>query len=81
MQTETKLEHLSLDDEAIYYNEYDEAIIGSDSKGRVVYDLNKCIQILIDRDGMNAEEATEYFWFNTEGAYFGDRTPIFVEVL
>jgi hypothetical protein len=29
---------------------------------------------------MDYEEATEYFWFNTEGAHFGDMTPIFVEV-
>jgi len=79
---ETKQERItsSLDDEAIIYNEYDEALIGIDSKGRATYDINKCIEILVKRDGMDYEEATEYFWFNTEGAYFGDMTPIFVEV-
>jgi hypothetical protein len=79
---ETKQERItsSLDDEAIIYNEYDEALIGIDSKGRATYDINKCIEILVKRDGMDYEEATEYFWFNTEGAHFGDMTPIFVEV-
>lgn len=79
---ETKQERITsnLDDEAIIYNEYDEALIGIDSKGRATYDINKCIEILVKRDGMDYEEATEYFWFNTEGAHFGDMTPIFVEV-
>jgi hypothetical protein len=70
----------SLDEEAIVYTEYADALIGVDSKGRATYNLEKCINILIERDGMDYEEATEYFWFNTEGAYFGELTPLFVEV-
>jgi len=79
---ETKEDRItsSLDEEAIVYTEYAEALIGVDSKGRATYNLEKCINILIERDGMDYEEATEYFWFNTEGAYFGELTPLFVEV-
>jgi hypothetical protein len=44
-----------------------------------VYDANKCLQILIDRDDMNHEEALEYFNFNVIGAWVGDETPLFLE--
>jgi hypothetical protein len=46
-----------------------------------VYDRNKCIQILIERDGMSGEEAEEYFQFNVEGSWVGDNTPLFFEPL
>lgn len=44
-----------------------------------VYDRVKCIEILVERDGMDLEEAEEYFCFNVEGAYVGEQTPMFVE--
>jgi len=44
-----------------------------------VYDREKCIHIL-EEQGMSAEEAEEYFSFNTEGAWVGDQTPIFLEL-
>ena len=43
-----------------------------------VYDRNKCIQILVDRDGMSEDEAEEYFQFNVEGAWVGENTPMFL---
>jgi hypothetical protein len=46
-----------------------------------VYDRVKCIEILIDRDGMSEEEADEYFQYNVEGAWVGDNTPVFIEPL
>lgn len=46
-----------------------------------VYDRRKCIQILVDRDGMSEEEAEEYFQFNVEGSWVGDSTPLFFEPL
>ena len=72
------MEEEGISDKAIYYSEYDKAIIGSTSKGLIVYDIDSCIQILIDDQGMSAEDAREYFWFNTEGAHYGDMTPIFL---
>ena len=44
------------------------------------YDIDKCIEILI-QDGMDREEAEEYFEFNTLGAWVGEMTPVFVEVM
>jgi len=46
-----------------------------------VYDRNKCIRILVDRDGMSEDEAEEYFQFNVEGSWVGDNTPLFFEPL
>jgi hypothetical protein len=42
-----------------------------------LYDRAKCIQILMERDGMTWEGAEEFFSFNVEGAWVGDRTPAF----
>ena len=43
-----------------------------------VYSHEKCIKILVDRDGMSEEEAEEFFQFNTLGAYVGKHGPLFV---
>lgn len=59
---------------------FDDAIIGFDSKTHVlVYSKTKCIEILEKDSGMEYEEAIEYFYFNVDGAYVGEQTPIFVE--
>jgi hypothetical protein len=47
---------------------------------KVVYDEDKCIDILVN-DGMDLEDAIEYFDYNTKGAFIGDRTPIFIKRL
>ena len=43
-----------------------------------VYDIDKCVGVLVDRDGMTAEEADEFLSFNTLGAYVGENGPIYV---
>ncbi len=45
----------------------------------LIYSRMKCIEILIERDGMSEDEAEEYFDYNVEGAYVGEKTPIFVD--
>jgi hypothetical protein len=45
-----------------------------------VYDRARCIEILVERDGMDEEEAEEFFEFNVAGAYMGPGTPVFVEL-
>lgn len=62
---------------------FDEAIIGIGrqfNKNLVIYDEDKCIQILMERDGMSEEEAIEFFEFNVVGAYVGEYTPIYVRL-
>tara|TARA_R110002060_G_scaffold22317_4_gene30231 strand:- start:1506 stop:1796 length:291 start_codon:yes stop_codon:yes gene_type:complete len=43
-----------------------------------VYDYEKCLKVLIDRDGMSDSEADEYLQFNTVGAWVGEGTPAFM---
>ncbi len=45
-----------------------------------VYDYDKCLSILCDRDGMTFEEAVEYMDYNVLGAWVGRGTPVFVEL-
>jgi len=49
------------------------------TKPVAVYDREKCIEVLVARDGMSMEEAEEYFEYNVQGAYVGEDTPIFME--
>lgn len=44
----------------------------------LVYDYDKCVQVLIARDGMEYEEAVEYMAFNVVSMYVGEGTPIFM---
>lgn len=54
---------------------FDDAIIGvEESSMRVIYSVNKCIDILCK--DMSLQDACEYFTFNVKSAYVGDRTPI-----
>ena len=69
----------------IKYPDYDEAVIGPASIWRgstmvsvLVYDAEKIRDILMKRDGMDAEEAREFIEFNIEGGYLGAETPVLV---
>ena len=61
---------------------FDEAIIGSiTSYGRgetVLYSTQKIIEIMMERDGMTAEDAMEFFNYNILGSYNGDGMPAFL---
>ena len=60
---------------------FEEALIGFGYQFNypvAIYDLKKCYNILIERDGMDDTEAMEYMDFNVLGAYMGDSTPIFL---
>jgi len=44
----------------------------------LIYDYDKCLQVLIARDGMEYEDAVEYMEFNVVSMYVGAQTPIFI---
>lgn len=59
---------------------FEDAILGLDVAGsRTVYSVRKCLEVMMQRDGMTEEEATEYFEFNVRGSYMGDATPIWCD--
>ena len=47
----------------------------------IIYDEDKVVGVLCDRDGMTLDEAREYFEFNIAGAYVGEGTPTFVRIM
>lgn len=58
----------------------DEAIIGVEIKSmRLCYSVSKVLDILINDDKMEMDEALDYFEFNVRDSYSGKQTPIWVE--
>ena len=68
--------------DALVCDGFDEAIIGMAERINlrpvVAYDVDKMIDIMVERDGMTHEEALEYFNFNILGAWMGEFTPVFI---
>lgn len=71
-----------IDPEILLSDGLDDAYIGlvvnTRHKHVAVYDLEKCISVLMDRDGMTYEEADEYLEHNTVCAYVGPYTPLYL---
>ena len=60
---------------------YDDAIIGVVERiglEVVCYDLDKVIEILM-KQGMNEEDAWEWYQFNMVGSWVGEKTPVFLQ--
>jgi len=61
---------------------FDSAILGTTTSLEgdevMVYSVTECLNVLMERDGMSAGDAAEFFDFNVAGAYVGNLTPIFV---
>ena len=70
---------------ALIADGFDKAIMGiverSGMNPVVLYNKNKCINIMIKRDGMTEEEAIEFYYYNIVGSHMGDYTPCFAEIL
>ena len=66
------------DDEILFADGLDDAIIGYDSiNQRVVYSISDCIEVM-SKD-MSVDDAIEYLEYNTFNAYVGEKTPIWVD--
>ena len=74
---------------ALFADGLEEAIIGFGgqygSNQVVIYDKDKCIEILTKQFSQEKDcenpylEAVDYFGYNTECAYVGENTPIFIQ--
>lgn len=82
---ESIIETQGEDNEIILADGFEDAYMGLATQFTknplALYDRNKCIDILVNRDGMSEEEAEEYFQYNVEGAWVGDNTPMFLQPL
>ena len=79
-------EHLSeMNPGALLADGFEDALIGYVRRfgleSLALYDYEKCIGILMKRDGMGRDEAEEFFEFNVIGAWVGDATPVFARLL
>lgn len=62
---------------------FDDAILGVVERiglQTVCYDLNKVIEILM-KQGMDEQDAWDWYQFNMLGAWVGEATPVFLERL
>lgn len=67
------------DEEILKADGFDDAVIGIDTQTmRLIYSVTRCVEILVV-DGMDVEEAMEYFDFNVRGSYVGEKTPIWCD--
>ena len=69
-------------EEALIVDGFDKAIIGVAERinlGPVAaYDVETILEILMERDEMDYEEALEYFNYNIIGSWMGENTPVFI---
>ena len=75
-------EYLDKDSEVLFADGFDDCIIGLScgyGAQKVVYDYQKVISVLCK--DMSFEDAVEYFEYNIAGAYVGEHTPEFVDVI
>lgn len=60
---------------------FDDALIAIGTQGGheiAVYDHDKCLDILVERDGMDRDEAVEFMEYNVLSVWMGERTPVFI---
>ena len=70
-------------EDALLMDGFDDCILGilerfGIDQPIVVYDREKVIAKLMDRDGMTHEEALDFYYFNQLGAWAGEKTPAFL---
>jgi len=69
------------EDEILLADGFEKAFIGIGYRldtPCAIYDTDECLKILM-QDGMNWDQAVEYFEFNVSGSYVGEQTPIFID--
>ena len=68
-------------DDLLFADGYDNAIIGvcvGFDSGRVVYSVQKMIEIAAKELSVDHDEASEWLEYNTFQAYVGEYTPIYL---
>lgn len=65
----------------VKFDGLDDAIIGTVNRfgmeSVLLYDMEKCIEILMKNNDWKYEDALEWFEFNIIGAWLGETTPAF----
>ena len=73
---------IEMEESTLLMDGFEEAFIGFSRRINdpllAVYSWEKMVNVLMERDGMTYDDATEYIDFNCIGAWVGDQTPIIV---
>ena len=65
--------------EVLLADGFEDAIVGQCCVSlRMIYSVEKMVQVLMDRDNMSSEDAMDYISYNCIGAYVGEMTPIWL---
>ena len=71
--------------EVLLADGFDDAFIGmTELFGRppiANYDRDKCIEVLMERDGMSEDDAIDFFNYNVTGSWVGESTPAFTTIM
>ena len=79
MNAEEKLLDAGYEDVAYLVNySYDDALIGVSEDSRAIYDYDKMIEWLMNKEGWSYDEAADWVNYNTLRAlpYMGEKAPI-----
>ncbi|MGZ8317492.1 MAG: hypothetical protein ACXWVD_00175 [Telluria sp.] len=82
-----QLEYLLEDSGALYLEPratFDRAIVGLACRMNMTvlaYDRELVIDALVQVDGMDEDDAEEYYEFNIAGSWLGEGTPVFIDRL
>lgn len=62
---------------------YDDALIGVSDDNRAIYDYDRMVTWLVEKEGFTEEDAVEWIDYNTIRAlpYFGEGAPIIMHPL
>ena len=69
-----------IDDDTLLADGFEKALIGFGYRHNqqiAIYDYHRCVEVLVERDGMSEDDAIEYMDYNVVGSYVGEYTPIF----
>ena len=69
-------------EETLLADGFEDALMGighQAHKPLAIYDYEKCVDILMERDGMDYAQAIEWMEYNVVCAYVGAYTPIFFQ--
>lgn len=81
MTARKMIEDYGYEDVIIYENpSYDDAFIGVTNDNRAVYDYDKMVEWLIEKEGMDYDEAVDFINWN-DSFYYGEGYPIIIHSL
>ena len=71
---------MSEEDKTMFFDGFEDAFMGSlrrcgESIPVAVYDYSKCMKIMMEKHGMEEDEAVEWIEFNCLGGWVGEGTP------